>query len=190
MKEVGLYFGTFNPIHSGHLMLATYMVNATAMDSLWFVVTPQNPDKKNQNLLEDHHRLEMVHRALEGFDKLKVTDIEFGLKKPNYTVDTLVRLREKYPETKFSLIIGEDNLYGFHKWKNHDEILKYHTLYVYPRHTDVLLKETSVPHVLVKAPRIELSSSFIRNTIKENLECRPFLPGAVFQYIDEMNFYR
>lgn len=190
MKKIGLYFGTFNPIHIGHLLVATHMVNHTNLDELWFIVTPLNPHKKKSSLLDDHHRLEMVYRAIEDYDQLDVSDIEFGLPQPNYTVDTLVRLREKHPDKTFSLIMGEDNLKGFHKWKNYEEILKHHELLVYPRADDQLGYTTDIPHTLVNAPRIELSASLIRDNIKNNLEYRPMLPPQVYAYVDEMNFYK
>ncbi len=191
MKEVGLYFGTFNPIHIGHMVVATYMINQTNMDELWFVVTPQNPHKKKQSLLANHHRLEMVYRAIEKYDYFRVSNIEFGLSQPNYTTNTLVHLREKHPDKKFSLIIGEDNLSSFHRWKNYEEIVKHHQLYIYPRHHETEeLKPVEVPHTFIEAPRIELSSSAIRNFIKNGEKYAPMLPQEVYQYIDEMNFYK
>ena len=133
MKKIGLYFGTFNPIHVGHLIIANYLANNSDLNEIWFVVSPHNPLKDKSNLLEDHHRLAMVQRAVEDNIKLKASSIEFDLPKPSYTVFTLQSLKEKYPSTKFSLILGEDNLRTLHKWKNYEVILQNHAIYVYPR---------------------------------------------------------
>lgn len=122
-KEVGLFFGSFNPIHTGHLIIGNHLVEHSTINELWFVVTPQNPFKKKQSLLDNHHRLEMVFRALEGYEKMRASDIEFRLPQPNYTIHTLAYLEEKHPNAAFSLIMGEDNLKNFHKWKNYEQIL-------------------------------------------------------------------
>jgi nicotinate-nucleotide adenylyltransferase len=132
-KKIGLYFGTFNPIHIGHIIIANYMVEFSDLDEIWMVVTPHNPLKKKSSLLENHHRLEMVYMACEEYEKIKPCDIEFHLPQPNYTVHTLVQLEEKYPDLAFSLIMGEDNLKSFHKWKNYEVILERYAIYVYPR---------------------------------------------------------
>jgi nicotinate-nucleotide adenylyltransferase len=131
--KIGLYFGTFNPIHVGHMIIANYMADFTEMDEVWLVVTPQNPLKTKNTLLKDSHRLALVREAVYDNNKLKASDIEFGMPEPNYTSHTLVRLMEKYPEHEFSLIMGEDNLRTFHKWFNHEVILNNHRVYVYPR---------------------------------------------------------
>ncbi len=131
--KIGLYFGTFNPIHVGHLIIANHMAEHADLDQVWMVVTPHNPLKKKNTLLDDYHRLQMVHLATEDFPKIKPSDIEFKLSQPNYTVNTLVHLQEKYPNYEFSLIMGEDNLKSFHKWKNYEAILENHEIYVYPR---------------------------------------------------------
>ena len=134
-KKIGLYFGTFNPIHIGHLIIANHMVNYTDLDEVWFVVSPLNPFKKKKTLLDNHARLELVYRAIKGYDRIRVSDIEFGLPRPSYTINTLVYITEKYPNKDFALIMGGDNLNSFHKWKNHELILQNHELYVYPRLT-------------------------------------------------------
>ena len=131
--KIGLYFGTFNPIHVGHLIIANHMAEHADLDQIWMVVTPHNPLKKKSTLLDDYHRLQMVHLATEDFPKIKPSDIEFKLSQPNYTVNTLVHLEEKYPNYEFSLIMGEDNLKSLHKWKNYEVILENHEIYVYPR---------------------------------------------------------
>lgn len=190
---VGLFFGTFNPIHIGHLALANYMLEFTEMKEVWFVVSPQNPLKKRSNLLDDYQRLEMVHLAVDDFHQFKVSDIEFSLPKPSYTTKTLAVLKEKYPEKEFSIIMGEDNIKTIHKWKNYEYLLDNYKVFVYPRFVEETadLKETPHPNIIMtKAPSIQISSSFIRKAIKENKDVRFFLPEKVYNFIDEMNFYR
>ena len=133
MKKIGLFFGSFNPIRVGHLTIANHMVEYSDLDQVWFVVTPHSPFKKKTSLLADHHRFQMVSRAVEDYSKLKASDIEFKLPQPNYTVNTLTYLEEKYPDHEFALIMGEDNLKSFHKWKNYEVILESHNIYIYPR---------------------------------------------------------
>jgi len=191
--NIGLYFGTFNPIHVGHLTIANHLAEHSDLDQVWFVVTPQSPFKKKSTLLDNHQRLEMVYRATKDYDKLRPSDIEFGLKQPNYTIDTLTYLHEKFPDYEFSLIMGEDNLKSFHKWKNHELILKHHSIYVYPRLSQGKIETqfNNHPKILnVSAPIMELSSTFIRKEIAAGKNIRPMLPENVWQYIDEMNFYK
>lgn len=192
-KRIGLYFGTFNPIHVGHLILANHMVEFSDLDEVWLVVTPHNPHKKKKTLLDDIHRLAMVRIAVEDYPKLKASNIEFDLPQPNYTVDTLVHLEERFPEDHFSLIMGEDNLKGFHKWKNYEVILERYALYVYPRISEGTLETAFVDHpriTRVAAPIVEVSSTFIRKEIKAGKNIRPLLPHNVWTYLDEMNFYK
>lgn len=190
-KKIGLYFGTFNPIHIGHLIIANHMVNYTDLDEVWFVVSPLNPFKNKKILLDNYVRLEFVNRAIEGYDKLKVSDIEFGLSRPSYTINTLVYITEKYPNKDFVLIMGGDNLSSFHKWKNYELILQNYELYVYPRLTSTKSSLDSHKKInLVGAPIIQISSSFIRNAIKDKKDVRAMLPENVWEYIDEMNYYR
>jgi nicotinate-nucleotide adenylyltransferase len=191
--NIGLYFGTFNPIHVGHLTIANHLAEHSDLDQVWFVVTPQSPFKKKSTLLDNHQRLEMVYRATKDYDKLRPSDIEFGLKQPNYTIDTLTYLHEKFPDYEFSLIMGEDNLKSFHKWKNYELILKHHSIYVYPRLSPGKIENqfNNHPKILnVSAPIMELSSTFIRKEIAAGKNVRPMLPENVWQYIDEMNFYK
>lgn len=193
MKHIGLYFGTFNPIHIGHLIIANHLAEQTDLDEVWMVITPQSPFKKKKNLLANHHRLELVYRAVEGFDKIKPCDIEFGLPTPNYTAKTLAVLTEKYPDKNFSLIMGEDNLKTFHKWKNYEHILQTCQIYTCPRVGDGRVPEIfkSHPHIhFTNTPIIEISATLIRDSIRENKDVRPLLSNAVWLYIDEMNFYR
>jgi len=191
--KIGLYFGSFNPIHIGHLVIANHMAEHSDLAQIWFVVTPHNPFKKKSSLLDNHQRLEMVYLATKAYDKLKPSDIEFKLPQPNYTINTLVYLQEKYPKYEFSLIMGEDNLKSFHKWKNYELILENHHIYVYPRISENKIETQFEGHKKihrVAAPIMELSSTFIRNAIKTGKNIRPMLPEHVWTYIDEMNFYK
>ncbi|MEH6746063.1 MAG: nicotinate (nicotinamide) nucleotide adenylyltransferase [Maribacter arcticus] len=194
MKKVGLYFGTFNPIHIGHLVIANHMVEFSDLDEVWFVVTPQSPFKTKKTLLDNHHRYEMVYEATKEYPKLNPSKIEFDLPQPNYTVNTLVHLDEKYSSGySFSLIMGEDNLKGLHKWKNYETILENYTIYVYPRISEGTLESQFMQHksiYRVNAPIMEISSTFIRKEHKNGKNIKPMLPPEVWTYIDEMNFYR
>lgn len=191
--KIGLYFGTFNPIHVGHLIIANHMVEHADLDQVWLVVTPHNPVKKKSTLLDDYHRLQMVFLATEDYPKLKPSDIEFKLEQPNYTVNTLVHLEEKYPIHEFSLIMGEDNLKSFHKWKNYEAILEHHEIYVYPRISvedeNLEFKNHSKIH-MIDAPVVEISSTAIRSNIKLGKNVRPLLPSKVWEYIDHNLFYK
>jgi nicotinate-nucleotide adenylyltransferase len=192
-KKIGLYFGTFNPIHVGHLIIANHMVEFSDLDEVWFVVTPHNPHKKKKTLLEDHHRLAMVRIAVEEYPKLQASNVEFDLPQPNYTVNTLAHLEEKYPKNNFCLIMGEDNLKSLHKWKNYEVILERYSIYVYPRISEGIVGTQFVNHEKIKkvdAPIIELSSTFIRRSIKYGKNIRPMLSAEVWKYLDEMNFYK
>ncbi|MBL4663415.1 MAG: nicotinate-nucleotide adenylyltransferase [Flavobacteriaceae bacterium] len=192
-KKIGLYFGTFNPIHVGHLTIANYLVEFSDLDEVWMVVTPHNPHKKKKTLLDDIHRLTMVRVALEDYPKLKASNIEFDLPQPNYTVNTLAHMEETYPNQQFCLIMGEDNLKSLHKWKNYEVILERYFIYVYPRISEGKVEHQFVAHekiTKVNAPIMELSSTFIRKAISEGKNIRPMLPQNVWEYLDEMNFYR
>lgn len=191
--KIGLYFGSFNPIHVGHLVIANHMAEYSDLNEIWFIVTPHNPFKNKSSLLDNYQRLEMVYRATKNYKKLKSSDIEFNLPQPNYTINTLVYLQEKYPDFEFSLIMGEDNLDGFHKWKNHEIILENHHIYVYPRLSDKQVSTQFDGHEKIhhiNAPIMQLSSTFIRHAIKEGKNVRPMLPENVWEYLDEMNFYK
>lgn len=191
--KVGLFFGSFNPIHIGHLVIANHLVEYSDLDQVWFVVTPHNPFKKKSTLLDNYQRLEMVYRATKDYTKIKPCDIEFNLPQPNYTINTLVHLQEKYPKHEFALIMGEDNLESFHKWKNYELILENYNIYVYPRVPENTEKTELDGHKKIhhiNAPIMELSSTFIRNAIKEGKNVQPMLPQHVWEYLDEMNFYK
>ena len=194
MKKVGLFFGTFNPLHIGHLILANHLVQETDLEEVWFVITPQSPFKKKSSLLDNHHRYQMVFEAVEEFPHLKPSKIEFDLPQPNYTINTLVHLEEKYPKGySFQLIMGEDNLKSFRKWKNYEEILARYELLVYPRLLEGVVPEDLQDHPAIhriEAPIIEISSTLVRRMHKEGKDVRPMLPAAVWKFMDEMNFYR
>ena len=190
--KVGLYFGSFNPIHIGHLIIANQLVENSNLDQIWFVVTPHNPFKKKASLLDNYQRLEMVFLATKDYDKLQPCDIEFNLPQPNYTVNTLIHLKEKHPTHNFSIIMGEDNLINFHKWKNYEVILEDYQVYVYPRISEGIVETQFTNHpkiTRVDAPIIELSSTMIRNSIKAHKNVKPLLSQEVWRYIDEMGFY-
>ena len=191
--KIGLYFGTFNPIHIGHLIIANHMAEYSDLDQIWMVVTPHNPLKKKNTLLDDSHRLQMVYLAAEDFPKIKPADIEFKLAQPNYTINTLAHLQEKYPKYEFSLIMGEDNLKSLHKWKNYEVILAHHEIYVYPRISseEENLEFKNHPKIhMIDAPVVEISSTFIRENIKIGKNVKPLLPNKVWEYIDHNNFYK
>ncbi len=193
-REIGLFFGSFNPIHIGHTAIANYMLEFTDIMEVWFVVTPQSPWKKNSNLLPDRQRQYMVELAIDKEYNYKVSDIEFKLPKPNYTINTLAHLQEKFPAKKFSLIIGGDNLQSFHKWKNYELILKDYKIYVYKRHDcisevpDVIINKEAFE--IVEAPLMEISSSFIRNAIKNEKNMCFYLHKKTYKYIIDNNFYK
>ncbi|MGG7439257.1 nicotinate (nicotinamide) nucleotide adenylyltransferase [Chryseobacterium arthrosphaerae] len=194
MKKIGLFFGSFNPIHIGHLILANYILENSDMDELWFVVSPQNPFKDKKSLLKDHNRLDMVQLAVKNYPNMRASNVEFSLPKPSYTIDTLTYLHEKHPDYSFSLIMGEDNLGSLHKWKNSDILIENHHIIVYPRVFEGEKKDFEyLQHdniSLIKAPVIELSATEIRTMIKEGKNVRPMLPPEVFDYLDGSSFYK
>jgi len=194
MKKVGLFFGSFNPIHIGHLILANYILENSDMDELWFVVSPQNPFKDKKSLLKDHSRLDMVQLAIKNYPKMRASNVEFSLPKPSYTIDTLTYLHEKHPDYAFALIMGEDNLDGLSKWKNSETLIKNHQIIVYPRAFDGEKKDHEyLQHEnisLIQAPVIEISATEIRNMIKAGKNVRPMLPPEVFEYLDGSAFYK
>jgi nicotinate-nucleotide adenylyltransferase len=190
--KVGLYFGTFNPIHVGHLIIANHFAEHSDLEEVWCVVTPQNPFKTKKSVLDNHQRLEMVYLATKEYPKIKPSDIEFQLPQPNYTVHSLAYLEEKYPKHEFALIMGEDNLASLPKWKNAEVLLDRYPIYVYPRKIEQSYAAVDSKGTIIKvdAPIIEISSSFIRKSIKSAKNIRPLLPESVWVYLDEMNFYK
>ncbi len=193
--KIGLFFGSFNPIHNGHLMIANYLAEYGNLDQVWFVISPLNPFKADQDLLPDYHRLELLTRAIGDYPRFSVSAVEFRLPKPSYTIDTLAFLKKEYPENQFILIMGSDQLPEFHRWKNSSEILEKFKILVYPRPpvtlslvtSHSLLSDPSV--TLVPAPMLEISSSFIRQSIREGKDVRFFMPELTWQYLHEMHFY-
>ncbi len=191
--KIGLYFGTFNPIHIGHLIIANHMAEYSDLEKIWMIVTPHNPLKNKKTLLDDHERLQLVNLATEDYPKIKPSDIEFKLPQPNYTVNTLAHLQDKFPQHEFSLIMGEDNLKSLHKWKNYEVILKNYPIYVYPRISSELENSTfrNNPNIhFIDAPIVEISSTFIRENIKNKKNVQPLLPSKVWEYIDHNNIYK
>lgn len=189
--KVGLYFGSFNPIHIGHMAIANYFAEFAGLNQVWFVVSPQNPLKNKNSLLPDYQRLEMVRLAIDDDPRFVVSNIEFGLPKPSYTVNTLAILSEKFPKISFSLIMGQDNLVSLNKWKNYTFLLENYTIYAYPRPGQAENPYSDHKNVvLTQAPVMELSSSFIRESIARGNNMRFFLPPRTWQYIEEMNFYK
>lgn len=189
--KIGLFFGSFNPIHIGHMVIASYIKEYTDLDRVWFVVSPQNPFKKKSSLLDNYERLELVHRAIGNADSFEASSIEFGLPKPSYTIDTLVYLKEKHPNHTFSLIMGSDNLEYFHKWKNFEIILRDYDLIIYPRPTyNAHNFQYDAKMQIVDAPLMDISSSLIRKMFKEGKNPEFLLPKEVYTYIEEMFFYR
>jgi|SRR6478609_4205046 len=190
MQKIGLFFGSFNPIHIGHLIVANVMAETTDFDKVWFIVSPQNPLKLSKGLLHEFDRYDMVQAAVADNYKLQVSDIEFNLPKPSYTINTLAHLTEKYPDRKFSLIIGEDNLESFPRWKNHQQIVDHYGLYVYPRPHVSESQLKSHPNVkMVDAPLLDISATFIRNCIKNNKSIRYLVPEPVENMIKAKGFY-
>jgi nicotinate-nucleotide adenylyltransferase len=188
--KVGLFFGSFNPIHMGHMIIANIMVESTDLDKVWFVISPQNPFKPAKGLLHEFDRYDMVRAAVYDNYKLEASDIEFNLTKPSFTIHTLVHLREKHPGKEFKVIIGEDNLTNFSKWKNHERILEDYGLYVYPRPGTQPSELKAHPNVkMVDAPLLDISATFIRNCIKKGQSVRYLVPDAAEEMIRDKKFY-
>ncbi|RCU44016.1 nicotinate-nucleotide adenylyltransferase [Chryseobacterium lacus] len=193
-KKIGLFFGSFNPIHIGHLILANYITEHSDMDELWFVVSPQNPFKEKKSLLKDTNRLDMVQLAIQNYPKMRASNVEFSLPQPSYTIDTLAHLKEQYPQYSFALIMGEDNLKSLHKWKNAEKLMNDHQIIVYPRVS--IGDEEKQQHFqhenisLIQAPVIEISATEIRNMIQQGKNVRPMLPPEVFEYLDGSSLYK
>lgn len=192
--KVGLFFGSFNPIHVGHLIIANTLRGYTELDQVWFVVSPQNPFKSSKSLLSDVDRLRMVELAIEDNFDLRVSNIEFSMPKPSYTVDTLAYLKDRYPQHEFSLMLGSDNLHHFHKWKNYQVILEHHGIIIYPRpKTDEnKIKDELKNHPgirMVDAPLMDISATFIRKCLKQNISIKYLVHDAVAAYIYDRKLY-
>lgn len=190
-KKIGLFFGSFNPVHTGHLIVANIMATHTDLARVWLIVSPQNPLKPSKGLLHEHDRYDMVRAAIADNYKLEVSDVEFRMPKPSYTVDTLAVLREKHPDKEFKVIVGEDNLENFPKWKNYQEILDAYGLYVYRRPGAASSPILHHAHVtVVEAPQIDISATYIRNCIRDGKSIHYLVPEPVEQLIQQRNFYR
>lgn len=194
--ETGLFFGSFNPVHIGHMAIANYIAEYTTLCEIWFVVSPHNPLKAKETLLAGRDRLYMTELAIGSDKRFRVSDIEFNLPQPSYTIDTLTWLAEKYPSRRFALIMGEDNLSTLHKWKNAEELVKRYPLIVYPRLEPVKKNSRRQDEILsvaavtkVTAPVMEISGTFIRNAIREGKDVSWFVPAPTWKYIREMHFY-
>ncbi len=190
MQKIGLFFGSFNPIHVGHLIIANVMAENTDLDKVWLVVSPQNPLKPSKGLLHEFDRYDMAKAAVADHYKIEVSDVEFHLPKPSYTIHTLAHLTEKHPIKEFKVIIGEDNLENFKKWKNYEQILEQFGLYVYPRPTVTNSELNRHHHVkMIEAPLLDISATYIRQCIKTNKSIRYLVPEAVENMIRSKNFY-
>ena len=189
--KIGLFFGSFNPVHVGHLVIAGYMANHTELKQLWFIVSPHNPLKSKNDLIHMYDRLEMAKLATEHAGNIRVSDIEFNLPKPSYTIDTLIHLKEKYPEHEFSLIMGSDNLQSLKKWKNYELILRDYRILVYPRPGYESSEFNDHPAVtMTNTPLMEISSTFIRRSFKEGKSIRFFVPDPVLDFIESKSLYK
>ncbi len=191
MKRTGLFFGSFNPIHIGHLIIANYMATQTDLEEVWLVVSPHNPLKPKSSLANDYDRLHLVHLAVEDNSMLRASDIEFGLPKPSYTIDTLTYLKERYPTRSFALIMGSDNLNSLHKWKNFELLLRDYQIRVYRRPNASNGAYDSHPNVVVyEAPLLQISATYIRQCLKEGRSIRYLVPEPVFRYLSDNRLYR
>ncbi len=190
MNKIGLYFGSFNPVHIGHMAIANYFVEYSDLDEIWFIVSPQNPLKKRNTLIPEQNRYHMVDIAISADERFRVSDVEFFMPKPSYTIDTLTYLSERNSSKQFCLIMGSDNLATLHKWKNYEQIISDYNIYVYPRpgfdKSSVADKQTIT---VIDAPMMDISSTMIRNSIKEGRYLNYFLPAKVYDYIRKENLY-
>jgi len=189
--KTGLFFGSFNPVHVGHMIIANFMATQTNLQQVWMVVSPQNPFKTKKSLARDHDRLHLVQLAIDDNPKLKASNVEFDLPKPSYTVDTLTYLREKYPKKEFALIMGGDNLGSFHKWKNYEQILEHHEIYVYKRPQYALGTLATHPKItIMEAPLMQISASYIRQCILNNQSVQYLVPDVIYDYLNKSALYR
>lgn len=190
-KHIGLFFGSFNPVHIGHLIIANYMVEHTSIDEVWLVVSPQNPFKEKSELISEHDRYRMVRLALTGHKKIKASNVEFGLSQPSYTVHTLKHLKEKHPTYTFSIIMGSDNLKGLPNWKNSKSLIKQHTFYIYQRSGYQLGDWKDHPNIkMIKAPLLNISATYIRAQIAAKKSIDFLVPDAVKEYIAKKKLFQ
>ena len=182
--KIGLYFGSFNPVHAGHLIIASHILNETDIEKVWLVVSPQNPFKQENGLLNEYHRLHLVQLATEQDNRIKASDIEFGLPNPSYTINTLTYLTEKFPEHEFSIIMGSDSFQNLHKWKNAELIIRDYDIYVYPR------PGFPAENKMVDAPLLQLSATHIRKCIADGKSIRYMVPDIVLEEIEKGGYYK
>ena len=188
--KVGLYFGSFNPVHVGHLIIANHIINNTDLTQVWFVVSPQNPFKNSASLLNEYHRLHMVNIAIDGENRLRASNVEFKLPKPSYTIDTLTYLKEKYPEYEFAIIMGSDGFQNLDKWKNYQLLVKNYPFYIYKRPGFEVTETFGANVIILNAPLLDISSTAIRNMVKEKKSIRFLVPDAVKEEIERNAYYR
>jgi nicotinate-nucleotide adenylyltransferase len=188
--KIGLFFGSFNPFHLGHKIIASYIVEFSSLEKVVFVISPQNPLKKKKSLLDQNHRLQIIVSELEDNIKLGFSDVEFHLPQPSYTIDTLMFLQKTNPTNEYSIIMGADNLKNLHKWKNYEQILENYSIYVYPREGFKVEESHQNIHLISGVPRMEISASFIRRSIQKGKDVSYLMPEKAWKYIDEMNFYK
>lgn len=188
--KIGLYFGSFNPVHTGHLIIASHAVNETDLDQVWFVVSPQNPFKQSNALLNEYHRLHLIKSAIDGEKKLRASAVEFPLPRPSYTSDTLAYLCEKFPQNEFCILMGSDGLQNIHKWKNYEVLVKHHTFYIYKRPGFDIIESHNASLKILDAPLLEISSTHIRSLIKRKKSIRFWVPDVVKEEIEKAGYYR
>ena len=188
--NIGLFFGSFNPIHNGHLIIAKYVLQNSQLNKLWFVVSPQNPFKSPQSLLNENHRLHLVNSAIEGETDLKACNIEFKLPKPSYTINSLSYLAQQYPDYKFTLIVGSDSFQNINKWKNYETLVSRYPIIIYKRPGFEVTQDFGANLTILEAPLLEISSTYIRSLVKKSLSIRYLVPDAVKEEIERNNYYR